>query len=74
MLLQFGWTGENPDPDPIFRVPDLSGLTNFEETSGADTRNPNNQKPETPDPKNSGNPNAQRLIYIKQNLYNIYIG
>jgi hypothetical protein len=38
----------------------LSGLRNFEEKSGVDIRNPNNKKPEKPDPKNSGNPNAQR--------------
>ena len=48
-----------PNPNPNFRVPELSGSSFFKQISGSNFENPKFLKPELPDPKFSGYPNAQ---------------
>ena len=48
-----------PNPNPKLRVPELSGSDFSELKSGSIFYYPNFILPELPDPKNSGNPNAQ---------------
>ena len=48
-----------PNPNPKLRVPELSGSDFSELKSGSIFYYPNFVLPELPDPKNSGNPNAQ---------------
>ena len=48
-----------PNPNPNFRVPELSGSSFFKQISGSNFENPKFLKPEIPDPKFSGYPNAQ---------------
>jgi hypothetical protein len=45
-------------PNPKFRVPEVSGIEKPVVISGIDSQNPKFKKPELPDPKISGNPNA----------------
>jgi hypothetical protein len=45
-------------PNPKFRVPEFSGIAKPVVISGNDSWNPKFWKPELPDPKYSGNPNA----------------
>jgi hypothetical protein len=49
---------EYPNPNPKFRVPEFSGIEKPVVISGIDYQNPKFLKPELPDPKISGNPNA----------------
>ena len=49
----------NPNPNPNFRVPEFSGFEYFQRISGFSFQNPKFLKPEKPNPKFSGNPNAQ---------------
>jgi len=49
----------NPNPNPNFRVPEMSGIDFSKQISGSIFENPNFRKPEIPDPNFSGNPNAQ---------------
>jgi hypothetical protein len=48
-----------PNPNPIWRVPELSGRHFLMLLSGSESYYPNFSKPEIPDPNFSGNPNAQ---------------
>ena len=51
-----------PNPNPKLRVPELSGSDFSELKSGSIFYYPNFVLPELPDPKNSGNPNAQSYL------------
>ena len=47
------------NPNPKCQVLEMSGFIYFEHKSGLNFQNPKYRKPEKPDPKFSGSPNAQ---------------
>jgi len=50
---------EYPNPNPNYRVPEIAGSVFSGLISGSNFHYPNFDLPELPDPKKSGNPNAQ---------------
>jgi len=55
---EIGQFGYYPNLNPNFRVPEMSGFYYSVQISGNNYQNPKFQKPEKPDPKFSGYPNA----------------
>ena len=53
-----GFRAYRVNPNPNFRVPEMSGIDFSEQISGSISENPNFRKPEITDPNFSGNPNA----------------
>ena len=69
-MLFFKNSGKSGIPEP---EPELAGSIFLELISGNNFHYPNFELPELPDPKKSGNPNAQAYYDLTGYLVSIYI-